>query len=257
MYNTENKQGEKRMRVRSLLMAGAALALGASVANAAIVVTTTTTPGTGGNAGFDVIRFFGRFGTTDPESVLGATGLQSVSGTLQVISPDTSTFKFRMVDENGDDVLDADTNSSTVGNRLSAASNGTVGTNIRIGGTASGEWTPVLVEPVGDTSRVDAMGNPLPPTPEDVYGTGGVGKVKMFRVEGANPLSPDAAAKSDTGPGALFAVAVVPTGTTVRAFGQIAADRGLIQTFDTIPEPTAIGFVGLGLACLTGRRRRA
>ena len=256
------------MRVRSLLAAAAAMVLTGSVASADIVITFTRQDGTGLNAGQDIIRFFGAFtptsflGTPDnaatPEREgWGATGLQSVSARMEAL--ENGTFKFRFTDENGDGVMDADTDSSTVGTRTTTLSNGTLGTHIRVGPTGAGAWTPVLVEPPGDTSVTDPIsGEPIGPQPEANYAN-----LKLFRVEGANPNAPDLGARTanagGAGQGALFAVAVVPDNSHVRVFGQIAANAGPIETFDvtTIPEPTALGFIGLGAAGLLGRRRRA
>src|SRR5687767_15087192 len=116
MYNTKQIQGEKRMRVRSLLAAAAAMVLTGSVASADIVITFTRQDGTGANAGQDIIRFFGAFapnsflGTADDAGTparegWGATGLQSVSAIMEALQIDPQpgqSFKFRFTDENGD-----------------------------------------------------------------------------------------------------------------------------------------------------------
>jgi hypothetical protein len=261
MYNTQIKQGEKRMRVRTLLAAAAGLMLSGAAANADIVVTFTRAAGTGNNAGQDVIRFFGAFSPTSPVGQV-ASALQSVSGSIDIDdahSPANSVLKFRFVDENGDSINDADTDSSTVGTRTTTASNATLGTHFRIGPTGAGAWTPVLVEPTGDTSVTDPnTGDPIGPQPEQNYGG-----LKHFRVEGANPLSPDAAGETASagqpGAGALFAVAVVPTGANVRVFGQIAGNAGPIENFDvsTFPEPGTLSVLGVGALGLLRRRRRA
>src|SRR5688572_19373035 len=95
MYNTVNYQGEKRMRVRSLLAAAAALALGASTASAAFTVVETRTPGIDQYAGFDIVRYFAKMDASDPD-----TGLQSINATL------TSPQNFRFGPRNLDDLPD-------------------------------------------------------------------------------------------------------------------------------------------------------
>ena len=230
-----------------------------------IMVTFTLEAGTGENAGYDIIRYFATF---HPESFLGrpdnpstperegwgATGLQSISVTLQLAAPEF--FKFRFVDENGDGFADADTDSSTVANRTTSASNATLGTHVRIGPIGAGAWTPVLVEPAGETSVTDpTTGELAAPAPETTYAA-----VKQFRIEGANPNAPDLSARTvdiwTPNAGALFAVAVVPPGAFPRVIGQIAADKGPIEYFELsrIPEPAGAGVLGLLVLTLRGRR---
>jgi hypothetical protein len=89
--------------------------------------------------------------------------------------------------------------------------------------------------------------------------------VTLFQMEGFEKNPPDGTrgdvnAKTATGMGALFAVAVVPTGTTVQAFGSVAADQGGIGDFDVtatviVPEPGVATALAL-LALIGGRRNR-
>src|SRR5204863_1811721 len=131
--------------------------------------------------------------------------------------------------------------------RLTAASNGTLGTHFRIGPTGAGNWLAALVSPAGDTSKADQVtGDEIPPFPTTTFAS-----LKSWRVEGANPGSPDTTAKTVLaglpGAGALFAVAVVPTGAYIHIFSPndgksgIAADKGPIEQFEYIepfdPEP--------------------
>src|SRR5688572_5074189 len=90
MYNTVNHQGEKRMRVRSLL-AAAVLGAASLSADAAVYtmvdnngspvtgafVSETITPGTGDFAGMDIHRFFYAFNDQSPPGAAGAVALQS------------------------------------------------------------------------------------------------------------------------------------------------------------------------------------
>src|SRR5688572_26393910 len=229
--------------------------------------------GAGDNAGFDLIRFFAAFspnsflGTPDDPTTpqiegWGATGLQAVSAIMRMaegVPPDMS-LKFRFRDENGDGFDDADTDSSTVSVRTTAASNQTLSTHFRIGPIGPGAWTPVLVEPAGDMSRTDPVsGELVGPAPQTTYAG-----LKQWRVEGANPNAPDLAARTALagipGAGALFAVAVLPTGGRACVEGQIAANAGPIERIETgflcIPEPAGLGIIGLGAVALTRRRSK-
>jgi len=256
---------------RSLLAAVGALVLGGSVARADIQVTFTRMQGAGENAGFDLIRFFAAFAptsflgtpddpTTPQREGWGATGLQAVGAIMRVAdgSPPDMSLKFRFTDENGDGFDDADTDSSTVSVRTNLASNQTLGTHFRIGPTGPGAWTPVLVEPAGDMSRTDPVsGELVGPAPRTTYAG-----LKQWRVEGANPNAPDLAARTALagvpGAGALFAVAVLPTGGRACVEGQIAANAGPIERIETgflcIPDPGGLGIIGLGAVALTRRR---
>jgi hypothetical protein len=84
--------------------------------------------------------------------------------------------------------------------------------------------------------------------------------IKSLRVEGflQNAATPGADTNARTDPrGALIAVAVVPTGASVRAYGALSPDVGSVFAFDTVPEPGALTFIGLASVALVGRRRRA
>ena len=272
MYNTVNKQqGEKRMRVRSLLAAAAALAIGASTASAAFTIVDTRTAGTGQYAGFDVVRFFAKMGAAD-----AGTGLQSVNATLT--SPENFRFGTRNLDDLPDDGSGSfqanDVNVYGQGLTDDVARNrndnlGGQGTNIRLrdptnnvffaaglglGGTYINNTPPTKNADVStNVNNSGDTGNPASTT---------FSAIKSVRVEGilqnaaGGDVGADSRAKSDP-LGALFAVAVVPTGAPVRAFGSLSPDVGSQTQFDTIPEPAALGFIGLATVALTGRRRRA
>jgi len=280
-------KGEKRMR-KTLLAAGIGLLAWAGVSQAAPVgspiptfLTGTSVPGdfqitidkiagsgaTGNNplAGMDIYRFFAKFDPSSPTGLI-ANGLQSAKVTLT--SNNNMWFKHAALDQ--DTTLDADVLGATINganqNGTGAGAATAVGTLIRVL-DPTGAATPNLgfnfqtVSPSSAGSKSDLDADPDTGPEQQPFDAAHFGAVKLFRVEGFVKNPPegngfDPAAKSAAGPGAVFAILVVPTGSTFRAFGSLAADKGVIVDFDTVPEPTTMSLLGIGAFSLLARRRR-
>jgi len=252
--------GEKKMK-RAILAFGAVLAMGAASVNADIVnpdwsfVTTTVTPASGGNSGLDIVRFFAKLNPTGQDA--GATGAQSIDAILTASAP----FKFKTNgDINLDSFNDADvTGATTLSDAVQRGNNASTAIRLDPSGGPNGFFTvtvepntsSVLVPPHGgNVSQTDVDGN----LTYDPIADGGWGStIKQFRVVGILNGGADKKAVSDPN-GALIATAVVPHGTTVALTGTLASDTGPISIIG-VPEPTALGFIGLG-GLLLGRRRR-
>jgi hypothetical protein len=273
MYNTQIIQGEKRMRVRSLLAAAAALTISASTASAAFTVNVTRTAGTGDLAGFDIYRFFGHVG---PEEIAaGATGLQSAKVTLVNVSGGSLKIPFAVLNNHPNFTTPNDADIYGVSLTDDLARSQTDDNNTGMGSQVA------VRDPDGDAWSVQGLyispdergpNDPLTaytslPVPRNLSSASNnplqvFANLKSLRIEGfvQNPAPPgvgaDPKAKDDP-LGALFAIGVVPSGQAVRAFGSLSPDRGALTPFDTIPEPTALGFIGLAGLALAGRRRRA
>lgn len=236
-------------------------------------ITVDKVAGTSGLNGFDIYRFFAKFDPTSPTSTVAlAKGLQSAKVTLQVLAspgadpsvPLTANqkLKFKSVDIDSDTFVDADIFGTTISTNASLTNNTTIGTMIRGGGPTDGfNFQSVSPSATLSHSNLDGDGDTGPE--QDPFTDATFGNVKSYRVEGfiKNPpdgVGFDATAKTAAGNGAIFAIAIVPTGTGIRAFGQLAADKGDTVAFDTqaVPEPTALGFVGLGAMAILGRRSR-
>jgi hypothetical protein len=278
MYNTRIIQGEKRMRVRSLL-AAAVLGAASLSANAAVVqvknatgdsvpgafVSSTMTPGTGAYAGFDIYRFFYAFDASSPPGSAGAVGLQSLNVTLETdrnfrylegqFAPPNSGVSNPDIDLYGAQSDDATYRTENSGD--------TTGTGIFIHDPDFDPWSVQGLFIDGVAAPATRTNSSTTNNPRAVFGP-----AKSIRVEGfvTNPpggVGADPAARVQSNPnqegaGALFAMAVIPTGGAIGARGQLSANAGPVLNFEIpIPEPTALGFVGLAGLALAGRRRRA
>jgi hypothetical protein len=247
----------------------------AGAANAAITVTSTRTPGTGAYLGKDIVRFFAAFSPTSAEAVAGANGLQGVKATLTIPS---GTFSYVTgqyagaqtptnpdVDPFGGHSDDAFARTST--DRGDPNSFPALGSSIFVYDTNGFGYTPQAMFVDGVAKAPTAVNNTGASNGLALFQN-----AKSFRVEGV-VLSPDgvsvaADTKAKTalagtpGAGALFAVAVVPSGTNVNAAGAVSGDKGAVNTFDVtdpgsvVPEPATLGVIGMGGMALFGRRRR-
>ena len=229
------------MRVRSLLAASVALAMGASVANAGFVVTSTRTPSTN-VPGFDVIKYFAINDGLDGTG----TQLQSVDITLAIQPPPApgngNPLKFRLIEAGEDGVDDVDLFGTVPG----FSSLNPQGTYVRVGAGTS--WN-VATAPTGLNSDPDGNGV-ADSNPGQTFAN-----VKSVRVAGFT-----SAPVTATGAGAQFAAILAPTGTFVVASGGVAGFTGGITNGtwpDPVPEPATIGLLGLGMMSMMGRRRRA
>lgn len=214
----------------------------ASTAQAGFVINTNRLVGTGGNAGMDVIQFRA---FNDGSGGTG-TRLVAVNVTLQSPAP----LKFDIHDIDADNANDV--NALGLSPTLSPNAD-TAGSWIRLGTTFTA--TAILPSPTStDTDGDFAPDQAIAPE----YTSN---SVTSFHVEGAHvPPSGQAGLIANTGSGALFAVAIVPTGTPVTVFGEVAGDTGdkvSIQATDPIPEPASLSLLGLGAMGLMARRRRA
>ena len=224
------------MRARSLLAAAAALTVSASTASAAFHINRTRTAGTGDLAGFDIVRFFGQLG---PEEVAaGAVGLQSANVTLVAMGAGhTLKISFTVLNNHPNFTTpnDADIYGAALTDDLCAPR--------RM--TATREWElrsgfATRMEMCGGCRGcLSARKRDHPNDPLAAYTSLPINRylssvsnnpqqrfvnLKSLRVEGfvQNPSPPGVGAdpKAGTDPlGALFAIAVVPTGGTVRGFG--------------------------------------
>lgn len=274
------------------------------VANATITYYSTRVAGTGGNTGYDIVRFFAKFspgGIEDQPKVggVGSNGLNGIAATMTSTAP--FKFNFNGYDLDGDSVSDGFLQLDLVGLRskgqngqiYAAAANGTVGTFIGVrpydvASASQGVFfgTGLSVNPfsgTGDNPPVDPFdfdgdgtvtNHPSDVNPVALYQN----NQTSFRVEGVNFNSAgsvtiaDPSAKSDNinyNRGALFAVAVVPTGATVRLagggvkssqqIGSLADDNNhntALDITDAIPEPGSISLLTLGAIGLLARRSR-
>jgi hypothetical protein len=180
---------------------------------------------------------------------MGANGLAAVKVTFSI--PGHFKFKFADLDHDGEN--DADVTGQTISDSVARTDTSSVGTMIRVNPVGSFSVQQVL--PTGSRSDTNLDGTP------DTIPTNNYAAITAFRLEGFSqdpPAGPgyDASAKS-TGPGALFGIAVVPTGTYVHTVGSLATDKGYVTSFDPdVPEPTTLGLVSVGAAGLLARRRR-
>jgi len=233
-------------------------------ANAAMSVTFTRTAGSGTLAGFDIVRFFAAADPNGPEKTQGATGLFLANVELQT----NNNFKYLTGQfappNNGAANPDIDLYGAQMDDTLVRTTNddaGSIGTYV---GLRDPDFDQFFV--AGLTVDGVAQGASKPNSngatnnPSTFFAS-----VKSFRVEGiVNNTAGTPAGDTQvftpnvgqTGAGAIFAVAVVPTGSTVRALGTIGADKGPTTDFDTVPEPTSLGFIGITAVGLLARRRR-
>jgi hypothetical protein len=254
------------MRVKSLLGAAVVSGMMTLSASAAFVVTKTITPGTGDLAGFDIVRFFGAFGTASPEALAGATVLQSDKVTL--VTDGTGSLKFLtgqfFSPNSGPTNPDVDVygeQSDDTGFRTGSSLADAISTGVFVHDPNFNAYSVqgLFVNDVSKTTTANKS-SPTNNPSQQVFNA-----VNKLRVEGfvqspAGGTGGDPAAKTanagQTGAGALFAMGIVPHGTVVNAMGQLSPDRGNVTDFDTTPEPATFGLLSIGTIGLLARRRR-
>jgi len=285
------------MRKTAAILAAAVLGLAGVSANADILVSSVRSVGVVGSADdkFDIVRFYAQLSPGGAEVQAGATGLFLAGITMS----STGEFKFGFIDKNSDSIPDWDPV------RLNATSGGTAASPLTNNSTTSTFIAPRPYDKpaanqgdFSDPQKALAAVYPLPfqgdgKTPaqasNDVDGDGtlspgdfdpktiyqsplvqpGSPGLKSFRVEAFNSTLDTSAAPGDPNyaRGALFAVAVVPHGASVRIQGTqtpnfnggLEANQGNIQQVDFtdgVPEPTSLGLLGVIGAGILGRRSR-
>jgi hypothetical protein len=233
---------------------GAALFAGCMVANAGGFSTSATlTPGTGPQAGYDILRFFAKL-TPDfqpGQPFFGATGLQSADLTIVASAP----MKFRFYDQNADGIPDADPSGIYTQTDYNARNdNSNNGSFIRAGDAfpkAGGRFFVAAVTPGTYLSRDDDHNGQADAGFDPAIAYAGLTQLRLAGVEQGGS---DPSAVTDPH-GALFAMVVVPAGTTVtfKPGSTLSANVGPIVPI-AIPEPTKLAWAAA--AGLLSRQRR-
>jgi len=242
--------------MKSLLAAAAGLMLGAQAAQAGWSFSENVVPSS--VQGLEVHQFFAKLDPTTPDEAgpPAAKGLQSVDATLTLTTP--GAFTFKQVDVDQDGIMDVAATGTLMSDAIArTGTSSALGSFIRAGNgtpffTAFASPNNLSVDKTGGGVNGDEPDG-VPDPGQDA--TVNYQNLKTFRIVGVAQNSFDPKAISDP-KGALFALAVVPTGSKVSVTGQVASDVGALTDI-VIPEPTALGFVGLAGLALARRRRVA
>lgn len=261
------------MRKYAVLAAAAGLALAGSVANADFVVTanrinlgtansfTSDTSNNGQMAGFDLVEFFaknqGASATVENQGskllTVSLTMADASAGLLQIggYARGASPHAGDPADLFGGGALYVATNGGShyAFQPISSAPNAYYSLMTLLGDPGTtGENNPAQ-------SYNQPSGGFVPANTFTNYAFA----IKSFSNQYGSTTGGVNATTSNGGKGALFAIAVVPTGDNVSVSGQFGGDIGANPTAFTFvtPEPTVAGFFGIGLAGLAARRRRA
>jgi hypothetical protein len=226
------------MGTKKLLVGiGAAVLASASTASAGFIVTGVKTERADNNDVW-ILR-------AQNDGAGTGTKLLAVSVTVGSVE---QNLKIAITDADFDGVDDADVNLRSVGAPAPGAA-AITGSYVRFGSPASFLIGGNVPEGYSDANG-DGTTDPGGATRKDFFLA-----TKSFRVDGFNGSGGILATAA---PGIQFAAVVVPRGTNILVTGQLAGDQGNAQTFEftSIPEPTALGFIGLAGAALVSRRRR-
>jgi hypothetical protein len=197
------------MKKGSLMAVGLACALMAESAWAGFVFNYTVMPGTGALTGKNIFKFYALNDQTGDQ--LGSKSLLASDIHFQTVGQPL-TFNFRDVDN--DERLDANVSG------LGMDENNVTGTFNRYG--TSADWNEFYVRPVGN--RGSATND----------ATTAYANVTDFNITG---FSQNKALDATQGLGRFYGAAVVPVGTDVHVFGQVAAEKGgVVGTGAALPD---------------------
>src|SRR5258706_5330646 len=210
---------------KGLLAVGLVCALMATgSARAGFQFNYTVTSGTGALSGTNIFKFYAKNDQTGEQ--FNTHLLLGISGTMQALGGGAFTFDFRDLD--GDGLNDANVKGTGI------SESNITGTFMRIG--LSADWEGG----VPDNSILPAKPNSKTGNPAAFNSTTSWGLDGVNLAANTNPSTLEAA----QGLGAFFGAAVAPTGSDVKVFGRLAAEKGGVVIGGA--APVAAGPAGVG-----------